>query len=61
VDYKNTRSDHEKSAAVHKGLAVTKVIEQNDQNSKYLTENVFFSKSMMSLEIDHDEGKHLDL
>jgi hypothetical protein len=31
VDYENIRTDHEKSAAVHKGLTVTKVKEQNDQ------------------------------
>ncbi len=31
VDYENTRTDHEKSAVVHKGLAVTKVREQNNQ------------------------------
>ncbi len=31
VDYENTRTDYEKSAVVHKGLAETKVREQNDQ------------------------------
>ncbi len=41
VDFENTRTDHKKSAAVNKGLTVTKVKEQNDQkiailNKKYV-------------------------
>ncbi len=31
MDYENTRTDYSKSAAVHRGLAVTKVREQNEQ------------------------------